>query len=88
VGLIFNDKFKEHVLCKHTGLLNISFMTTNAPLTCTKTILYRCYIFRRHAILRVINTNIWNLLKYIRLKKQLMLHYSILAAADPSDLVV
>jgi hypothetical protein len=88
VGLKFNDKFKEHVLCKQIVSLNISFMTTNAPLTYTNTVLYCCYMFRRHAILREINTNIWNLLKYIRLQKQLILHYSILAAADPMDLVV
>jgi len=38
VGLKFNDKFKKHVLCKHTVSLNISFMATNAPLTYTNTV--------------------------------------------------
>jgi len=37
--------------CKHGNELNCSFMTqTMAALTCINKILYRCYMFRHHAI--------------------------------------
>jgi len=38
---------------------------SNAPLKYANTILYRCYMFRRHANLRELYTKIWNVLKYM-----------------------
>jgi len=45
--------------------------TNYSPLIYADKILYRCYMFRRHTILREL-TNVWNLLKYIRLQNQFL----------------
>ena len=60
--------------------LSCPLETTNGPLIYTNTVSYRCYMFRRHAILREFHTKILNLIKYNGLKSWFISQYSIVAA--------